>query len=216
MPSDARQKFKTKMLPDVKAMLSAHTQLNPMGKGRRKLGHITKGGVLLLCAAWELYIEEVIEQVATKLLHVANEPKDLPMSAQKRLAALAGETKKDELRALSLAGEGWKIVYSDGLRLKLAGFNTPKSGPVDELFLSWVGKSSLSDCWSHGTSEINGFVSVRGDIAHRGADADYVTKAALDTYRKRVEETIKETDDCLAEYVKDCTIYGKFPWRRTH
>jgi len=216
VPSNARQKFKTKMLPDVKAMLAAHSLLNPTGQGRRKLGHITKGGVLLLCAAWELYVEEVIEEVATKLLEVANEPNDLPKNAQKRIAQLAGDTKKDELRALSLAGEGWKIVYSDGLRLKLASFNTPKSGPVDELFLSWVGKAQLSNCWSHGTNEINEFVRVRGDIAHRGADADYVTKAALDTYRKRVEETIKETDDCLAEYVKNSTNYKKFPWRRTH
>jgi len=204
------------MLPDVKAMLEAHTQLNPTGQGRRKLGHITKGGVLLLCAAWELYIEEVIVEAAHSILAVADAPSELPKNAQKRIAQLAGDTKKDELRALSLAGEGWKIVYADGLDLKLSTFNTPKSGPVDELFLAWIGKKDMSGCWSHGTDEINNFVRVRGDIAHRGADADYVTKADLDTYRKRVEETIKETDDCLAEYIRNDTKVGKFPWRRTH
>jgi hypothetical protein len=215
LPSFARKKFREKMLPDVRAMLEAHALLNPTGQGKRKLGHITKGGVMLLCAAWELYIEEVLIECSRLILHSAHSPEVLPKSSQKRLAALARDN-SHELNPLRLSGEGWKIVFLDGLKLKLERFNTPKSGPIDEVCESWIGKKNLSLCWSHGIEEINEFVSTRGDIAHRGADSTYVTRMKLDQFRLRISETVKETDDCLAEYLKHETCVKKFPWRRTN
>ncbi|WP_284264015.1 HEPN domain-containing protein [Roseicyclus amphidinii] len=203
------------MLPDVKAMLEAHSQLNPTGQGRRKLGHITKGGVMLLCAAWELYLEEVLLECAGHLIRCAHSPDDLPKASQKRIAGIVRDD-INELGPLKLGGEGWKIVFLDGLRLKLERFNTPKSGAIDELFQSWIGKKDLSACWQHGAAIINEFVSTRGEIAHRGADATYVTRVKLDQFRIRISDTVKETDDCLAEYLKHETCVAKFPWRRTH
>jgi hypothetical protein len=43
------------MLTDVERIIVSHAQLNHKGLGRRGLGHITRSGILMLCAAWELY-----------------------------------------------------------------------------------------------------------------------------------------------------------------
>jgi len=50
MPSTSFLKFETNMLTDVDRIISSHTQLNHDGRGRRGLGHITRSGVLMLCA----------------------------------------------------------------------------------------------------------------------------------------------------------------------
>ena len=51
------------MLTDVGRIISSHAQLNHDGHGKWGLGHISHSGVLMLCAAWELYIEEVMLEV---------------------------------------------------------------------------------------------------------------------------------------------------------
>jgi hypothetical protein len=110
MPSSSLQKFETKMLADVIRMIESHARLNHDGRGRRRLGHITRSGVVMLCAAWELYVEELVIEVAGILAERANAPTGLPKLAQKELSRLVKDH-KHELKPLELAGAGWEHVY---------------------------------------------------------------------------------------------------------
>ncbi len=129
MPSVAFQKFERNMLDDVDRIIKSHKQLNHSGLGRRGLGHITRSGVLMLCAAWELYLEEIIIEAVNVLIERATSPTSLPQAVQKEIAKYVKES-KHELKALELAGDGWKVTYHNHATQSLVGFNTPKSATV--------------------------------------------------------------------------------------
>jgi RiboL-PSP-HEPN len=66
MPSRSLQIFYYNLLNDINQLIKIHDTLNK-GKGRKSLGHLTRSGVVLLCAAWEVYIEEVLVEAANYL-----------------------------------------------------------------------------------------------------------------------------------------------------
>lgn len=212
MPSVAFQKFEKNMLDDVDRIIQSHKQLNHRGLGRRGLGHITRSGVLMLCAAWELYLEEIIVESVNVLIARATSPTSLPQAVQKEIAKHVKDS-KHELKALELAGDGWKVTYHNHTTQSLVGFNTPKSVNVNRLFERFVGIADLSDDWSIGSSSLDKFVAVRGDIAHKGKDAGYITISNLNDYRSQIHRCVIDTDNTLANHLKKSTS-GSAPWRR--
>ena len=78
MLSSAFQKFERNMVVDVDRTIAAHANLNHDGRDRRGLGHITRGGVLNLCAAWELYLDEVILEGILFLIDRIESPTAFP------------------------------------------------------------------------------------------------------------------------------------------
>ncbi len=170
MPSAALLKFEGNLLVDVDRIVESHAQLNHTGQGRRGLGHITRSGVLMLCAAWELYLEELLVAAAGALAQRAGSPHDLPRAVQRELSKCVRDA-KHELKPLELAGDGWRTVYDEHVRACAAGLNTPRSGTLDPIFKRFVGIEYISQFWSVGAPVIDGFVTARGEIAHRGRDA---------------------------------------------
>ena len=74
------------MLTDVDRLIESHRILSGGAQGRPGLGHITKSGTFLLCAAWELYIEELVVEIAKVLADRANSPSDLPKEVRKEIS----------------------------------------------------------------------------------------------------------------------------------
>lgn len=72
MPSTAYKHFKKNEL-DVLKLMRNYTQLNDSigGRGKRALDHLTRSGILLLAGAWELYIEELLQE-ASKIIWQKN------------------------------------------------------------------------------------------------------------------------------------------------
>jgi hypothetical protein len=95
MPSVALQKFERNLLKDVDRISQSHDQLNHDGLGRRGLGHITRSGVLMLCAAWELYLEELLVESVRLFIHRAISPDQLPQYVQKEIAKTVRESKHE-------------------------------------------------------------------------------------------------------------------------
>lgn len=213
MPSAAFNKFESKMLKDVDRLIESHAELGHDGPGRHGLGHITRSGVFLLCAAWELYLEELAQEVASFLADRAASPKDLPLGAQKELSKLV-KNHSNELKPLELAGNGWERIYLGHVNEAIGKLNTPKSGPVDELYRRLLGWENPSTSWTRGHIYINDFVEIRGDIAHRGSDARYVRIDALrEDYRVGIPATVIEHDNAACDFVND-NSNGPRPWRR--
>ncbi|MEC9407058.1 MAG: HEPN domain-containing protein [Pseudomonadota bacterium] len=201
------------MLVDVDRVIESHADLNHEGQGRRGLGHITRGGVLLLCASWELYLEEVLLECSEVFLDRLDSPAQLPIPVQKQLAKSVRDS-KHELQPLKLAGDGWKTIYRSVVAQQCGVLNTPKSNNLDPLFKRLIGIEKISQSWSVGEECVNGFVSARGDIAHRGRDAGYVTINSLHGYRELIVRSVTESDNELASYMRQSTPQDRMVWRR--
>ncbi len=213
MPSSALLKFESNMLVDVDRIIQSHSDLNHEGMGRRGLGHITRGGVLMLCAAWELYLEEVAIESARIFVDRIDSPDQLPLPVQKEISKVVKDS-KHELKPLELAGDGWATVYQNHVGQSVSLLNTPKSTNLNPLYKRLLGIEEISSTWSAGAQEINSFVSARGDIAHRGRDAGYVTINTLQEYRTLVVQAVTDTDNGLADFLRDNTPQNRAVWRR--
>lgn len=213
MPSNALLKFENKMLVDVNRIVDSHAALNHEGGGKRGLGHITRSGILMLCASWELYVEELAAEIAGFLSDRANAPSQLPLLVQKELSRVVKEH-KHELKPLELAGAGWEQVYKAHVQEVMGSLNTPKAAPIDETYRRLLGWENPSSNWSLGKEFINEFVKTRGDIAHRGSDANYVRISDLrDKYIAGVCSTVIEHDNAACDFINNVSVGGR-PWRR--
>ena len=147
-----------------------HADIQNGNPGNMGLGHLTRAGVLLLCAAWELYVEELVVEAVQKSIDRCTTPDGLPTSVQKTIADYV-RASKHQLKPLHMAGDGWKTIYLDIARETIVALNTPKRHNIDQIYRALVGIEDVSANWSHGTDAVNDFVEARGDVAHRGSDA---------------------------------------------
>jgi hypothetical protein len=167
----------------------------------------------MLCAAWELYVEEVLLEAVDHLRTSCQAPSDLPLHVRKELAKCVRDA-KDELKPLELAGDGWRTTLRNHTVTTIVGLNTPKSSIIDPLFQRFLGLADLSDAWTIGAASLNAFVECRGAIAHRGRDAQYVTVAQLRAYRREILSAVIDTDNKVAEHLRSVCPCGRAPWRR--
>jgi len=216
MPSTAYNKFHDN-LEDVRSLLLTHEQLNPVGQGRRAMGHLTRSAVVMLAACWERYIEQVLLECIDILTNNLPAPGSLPMAAQKTISAhIKSRLDKHELAPLTLANFGWVQVYRELAVAETEKLNTPKSGQVDVMYQRYLGIARLSDCWSITAQQLDDFIAVRGDIAHNGREAPYVRVTAMKEYIAKIYQTVIETDNFLLQTLCGLRQDIRAPWNRTN
>lgn len=213
MPSQALAKFRYNVV-DVDRLIESHSKLHNGDRGKKALGHITRSGVVMLCAAWELYAESLLLEGLTFLLSKCAAPNDLPLVVQKELSRHVKES-KHELKPLDLANSGWRNVLLSHAQETVARLNTPKPGPLNDIFNRLIGLADLTPGWSCGAGSINDFVTVRGEIAHQGRSASYVKIGQLKDYLATVKVTAVETDNLLVDYLVSCAPGGARPWNKS-
>lgn len=213
MPSNARKNFSKRLLPDVASLIQTHRDVNPDGHGRRALGHITRSGVVMLCAAWELYIENLVAESVEFLTRDAQTPDFLPDRVKGKIAQTA---KNDQHAhgALRLCGDGWKSVYRDAARRDTEKLNAPKFGNINNIFFDWLAIPDISVNWRHPREELNRFVELRGEIAHRGAEASYVRITRLVELKNMIDDLSLDVDRTLSDYLRSISVNGARPWNR--
>jgi hypothetical protein len=165
----------------------------------------------MLCASWELYAESLLVESLRHLCSKCESPHQLPFVVQKELAKHVRES-KHELKPLALANSGWCDVVISHAEQQCASLNTPKAGPINNLFHKFIGLERVSDAWACGASTLNEFVGVRGEIAHRGRDARYVPLWKLRDHLVLIDAVAKETDNVVREHLKSITG-GRQPWQ---
>lgn len=213
MPSQSFKSFKYSLI-DVDRLRQAHAELSNGAQGKKGLGHINRSGVIMLCAAWEHYCESLLRESTLYLSNELTAPLNLPKSVQKELSKAVKESNHD-LRPLHLSGNGWKQVYQDHANVLASALNTPKTGKLNDLFNRIIGIDKLSESWSLGEISLDQFVSTRGDIAHQGRHADYVTIGMLNTYRDNIRLYAVESDNAVANHLKIASGKNYKPWNIT-
>lgn len=216
MPSQSLRNFEWN-LEDVQRLVEAHNDLNDLnyeGQGRRALGHITRSALVMLCAAWELYFEDIIVESVKYVTEKIDDPHRLPPDIKKKIINFLNKNNNNDLRMFRLAGEGWKEPYIEAAERDIAKFNTPKSEPLGVLCKNYLGLSNISSEWSIGPDGINDIISQRGEIAHRGREAEYISLQKLIEAKEKIYLSVLETDFFLATHLKDLTNATNQPWRR--
>lgn len=221
MPSDSFSEFSQNLI-DVERIVSLHRTLsrpNGTGKrGRRALGHLTRGGIVLLCAAWERYTESVLEEGAaflarkhTRASLPANPKKLVEGFVNGRKSSFTMATLDANLEAAMVEAVRFKTVGPPG---GAGGLNTPKHENLKRLFDSILCVPDIGTAWSAGTKPIDDFVRARGDVAHRGGQAKYVHFAVLTKAVKLVSTYVVETDNFLSDHLRTLVTPSQRPWNR--
>ena len=193
MPSKAYRTFNFR-LGEVDQVLQARTLLNQKiytnRRGRRNLGALHKSALILLCAAWEAYVEDLLSESLEFVISKVSTPTELPQNLQKKLCAHVKDDKHD-LKALELCGNGWKKLCSEIVETKVKHFNTPRLINVQDLYVTFfdedVTKFDITEqdkgviikkaCWQR----INNMVNDRCEHAH-ARSRTYLTENDLKTY----------------------------------
>lgn len=222
MPSESFKEFE-KNLTDVKRLVSLHNTLSRPngtgGRGKRGLGHLTRAGIVLLCAAWERYVESVLEEGAGFLAskHTLD---TLPASTKKLVqdfvnggkSGFSAATLPANLKPVMVEAVRYKTVGSPSANV--FGLNTPKHKQLKPLFDSILCVTDIGNHWSKKTKPIDDFVSARGEVAHRGGQAKYVHFAVLTKAVVLVSDYVIETDNFLSDHLRGLVMPKQRPWNR--
>lgn len=198
MPSKAYIEFKKNII-DVDNLVSTHAAMNNGGRGKKGLGHITRSGIVMLCATWELYIESLLCESLKILTDRKAFPKDLPTFVKKTLSRLVKED-KHELKPLELAGDGWRATLLNYAKAETDLLHTPKSEKLDILYKRYLGIMNFSNQWATSSVDLDNFVSKRGEIAHKGRQANYIKIGELKSDRQTIDNLVSEIDCKLPKF----------------
>ncbi|GAB3701480.1 hypothetical protein GCM10027592_29640 [Spirosoma flavus] len=198
MPSNAYINF-LYIRVDVLRLIETHSYYTQNRRGRKNLGHLTRSAVVMLCAAWERYNEDLIIESIQYLNSSVNDVNLLNNSIKKTISKKVKEDKHD-LKPLAMAGDGWKDVWLAYARLDAQSLNTPKAGNLKLLYNAYLGIEDCTTLWGSATkpAKIDAFVTDRGGIAHNGARAGYIRMNQLRLYQDLIVESVIEMDSNMA------------------
>jgi RiboL-PSP-HEPN len=201
--SKARQAF-DKNCGDISRLLEIHVDLGGDKPGRRRrLEVLNKSAVVLLCAFWEAYCEDIAAEGLAHMVEHARNVDSLPNELRKAVA-IELKSDKNELAIWDLSGDGWRQVLLNRLERLQAErnrrLNTPKADRIDELFLTALGIPKMSGYWrwkrlsvARSRQKLDDFVSLRGEIAHRGKAAQSVRKTYVEDALEHVRRLVSRT-----------------------
>ncbi|GAA2004290.1 HEPN domain-containing protein [Catenulispora subtropica] len=220
MTSQARDSFDDHC-GDIDRLFQIHVEIYGEGPGRRwQVESLHKSAVVLLTAFWEAFCEDLAAEALAHLVVNAREAADLPTDLR-RLVAKELKSDDHELAVWSVADDGWRELLTSRLaRLQAERnrkLNTPKTAQIDDLFDKAVGLSKISSSWSwnrmsrvRAAEKLDGFVELRGEIAHRGSAVDSVTKDTVSDFYNHVKRLVDATEGHVRRRLREST--GVAPW----
>jgi hypothetical protein len=182
---------------------------------------LNKSAIVLITAYWEGYCEDVAAEALSHIVKHARSSEALPNELKRQLAKELKDA-PHELEMWKIADHGWKKYLSDRLEKfkeeRNWDFNTPKTDQIDKLFLEAVGIKKISMSWkwpkkmtvSRATGKLDKYVTLRGDIAHRGKGSVTVKKVQVEDYFEFIQRLAEKTGDAVNSHVKGIT--GRSLW----
>jgi len=212
MPSEAYTEF-NRNLTDVHRLVLLHRRESGTGRGRRGLAHLTRGGLLLLCAAWERYAETVIAEGAQITANRLPNINGLPAAVQQEVTKHANNN-ANAWNVAHLSTPVWVKVYADAIKVRVEKLNTPKYHKLRPLFQDFLAISDIGAAWSTGFAPIDNFVVLRGEVAHRGGQSRYIRFGQLVELGVVIKRYVKETDNFVSDRLRTLVNPQRRPWNR--
>jgi len=201
---------------DVDRLLEIHGTLGGDKQGRRfQLEVLNKSAIVLVSAIWEAYCEDIVAEAVEHLIAVSQNAAVLPTSIKKIVAKELKED-KNELAIWEVADNGWKNVLQSRLKRmqesRARKLNTPKSEQIRNLFHDVLGIDDITEVWywpkmssTQAAAKLDAFISMRGEIAHRGAVERAVSKQTVVDFLNHVQRLVRKTGKSVNRSVKDAT-----------
>jgi hypothetical protein len=136
---------------------------------------------------------------------------------------IAKELKEDkhELAIWQLADDGWKAVLRARLtrmqETRARNLNTPKAANIKALFAEALGIDDVTEGWkwrgmspSKAATKLDGYITLRGEIAHRSHITKAVYKYQVQEFLNHVKRLVAQTGGEVNRHVKGMT--GKALW----
>lgn len=213
MPSNSYIKF-LNLIRDVDELIDAYEVLKDAN--RKNLGCISRSGILMLCASWEFYIEELLLESIDYLNNKSLDIGELPTEVKKQIG-IRIRKEKNEIKPLELAESGWRVIWRAYAKIDTEILNTPNQEKLDNLYKKHLGISKVSDFWNtYEPEEINEFIRTRGKIAHKGRSVRGVQIITLRNYFDMIKSTAIDVDSNIALELKRIGNFINLLWDRTY
>lgn len=198
---------------DIGVLLGLHEMIGGSKPGRRRnVDVLNRAGIVLLCAFWEAFCEDLADEALRQLLKNAGSPEALPEPLRK---VIANEIKldKNELSPWRLAGDGWRKLLTDRAETmrveRNRALNTPKADEIRRLFATTIGLSDVTSYWhwknttaAQARARLDRYVTLRGDIAHRGAShAQPIWKKDVQDFATHVTRLVAYTEGPVTQFL---------------
>ena len=215
MPSDSYINF-LHIRIDVLKLIETHTFYTKNKRGRKNLGHLTRSAVVMLCAAWERYNEDLLLESIEKICSIITDINALNDGIKKTISSKVKLDKHDQ-KPIELAGVGWKNVWKNYAEEETKLLNTPKGKQLRKLYLTYLGIPDYTRLWTvNNSTEIDRFVSDRGNIAHNGNKASYIRMTKLRSYQDLVIKNVINIDSNMADTIQSMTGSSNLPWDKNY
>ena len=212
MPSEAYNTF-TANLEYVWRILAPHKESSrPSKRGRPRLNHVNRSALIILCASWEQYIEDVVLNSVDELIKCTSTPLDLPKPVQKKISASV-KNSKNELEPLKLAVTGgWEKTYRECAKQAIKDSRSPICESVNALLNQSIGANYtifVPSTYSKDSGRLNGIINLRNQIAHQGVqNKKYIKLSQVRDSIGIINRLVTNTDNHLNKY-----LTGKHPNR---
>ena len=220
MPSQARLTLDANKT-DFDRLWELHEKEAGTSGGRKfHVEVLNKSVVILVCAAWEAYCEDI---AAEAVAHIVADCTDFSKLSKDLKTAIAKQIRDDkhDHAPWKLAGDGWKSELANNAKQFVGDatfrWNTPKSKQIIELFEKTLGIADISSDWNWPKSSVNqtkkkldDFVTLRGEIAHRLKPANSVHKKDGTDFFELVSRLADKIDSSVKQLLHKIT--GKNYW----
>ncbi len=196
-------------IADVQLLLNIHKQVAGEGRGRKRdVEVLNRSAIVFVAAAWESYVEDLLSAALEDLIEKGADHSVFPEFVLSTVG-----NKHNGIKAWNLAGVGWREALRDNMKAVLAStagaFNTPKSEKIDELYKKVIGFEGVSASWkwhrvesADAMARLDGFISLRGDIAHRVKVDRKVYKNDVKHFAALVLRLAVLTNNAVHEFMK--------------
>lgn len=216
MPSAAYDTFQA-MRKDVVDLISAHYVFeHERSKSTAELGYFVRSAIVMLCAAWERYNEDLLIEAIDIAKAQITSASVLPPEVQK---TISGRVKRDknELSPMDMADGGWKELWRAFAKGETDALNTPNRENLNAMFLAYLGLPEYSRLWTdEGRTTVTKFVQDRGEVAHNGNRARHIDIDELREYQDMIISCVIEVDGKMADELEGRYSASAPVWDRTY
>jgi hypothetical protein len=214
--SAARKAFDKNCL-DIQRLLDIHARLTGTAPGRRSdVEVLNKSAIVLITAFWEAYCEDLAAEALRHLITAGKDASCVPVDLRKQVVKEFKQPGANELAAWNLADNGWRTLLQARLTTLQAArnrnLNTPKTAEINQLFLRATGEPEVSRAWywtsmtrERAAQKLDDYVTLRGEVAHRGAAAAGVQKPVVEAYYNHVRRLVSKTGGRLNTHCRKAT-----------
>lgn len=205
------------MRKDVIDLISAHyVFVHERGEDKDAQGYFVRSAMVMLCAAWERYNEDLLIEIIEKASEHMSSAAGLPEEVQK---TISGRVKRDknELSPMWVADSGWKGIWRTFAKGETDDLNTPNRENLNALFRDFFGLIEYSRLWTEdGRTRVTKFVQDRGEVAHNGNRARHIEMEELREYQEMIVECVIEIDGNMGNELESRYPSTAPVWDRTY